>query len=180
AALELTLRHWMRGEEERLHIHRGWHVVGKTLKEEVEVRRDGAVDSVLTDRWYEFVEELIPSQVANLFFFDGERIEKLASPDKSAELVRTGVHALLGLDLLDTLEVDLLTLERRRKMAASSEMEQERLAALENELEQLRAERTGLYDRRAELHTQLTQLRNRKTKLDATFRNLGGDLYVRR
>ena len=56
---------------------------------------------------------MLPTEVAPLFFFDGERIEQLADLDKSAQVLSTAVQSLLGLDIVDRLVTDLSVLERR-------------------------------------------------------------------
>jgi DNA sulfur modification protein DndD len=180
AALELTLQHWRHGDEESVHLHRSWRVVGKSVRETVDVTRNGVNDPLLADRWYEFVEELIPSRIANLFFFDGERIERYANPDAAAELMRSGVHALLGLDLLNMLDADLVTLERRRKSNLSPVEDRPRQQELERQLEASELERRAASERRAEWNTRLATLEKKKRNFESKYRGLGGDLYDRR
>ncbi|WP_434466797.1 hypothetical protein [Aeromonas dhakensis] len=49
----------------------------------------------------------------NCSFFDGEKIEHLADPARSASLVKTGIESLLGLELLSQLNIDLDVLKKR-------------------------------------------------------------------
>lgn len=69
----------------------------------------------MTDNWNDFVSEFIPQSMSELFFFDGEKIEDLADPIRSAQLLKTGIEALLGLDLFTQLSKDLNSQKRRRQ-----------------------------------------------------------------
>ena len=91
AAIELTFRHRQSNVEESVKVTRSWRATGKGIREDVTVYRNDQIDPECTERWYEFIEELIPSRIANLFFFDGEKIEDLASPEQAADLLRTGI-----------------------------------------------------------------------------------------
>jgi DNA sulfur modification protein DndD len=94
AALELQFKHFRNGKEESIRVHRSWYLNGKNIKEMVEVKRDGILDIALTSRWYEYVEEFIPAQISNLFFFDGEKIEAFADQNKASALLKTGIFTL--------------------------------------------------------------------------------------
>ena len=60
-------------------------------------------DQTIGDSWAEYAEEFVPSRLSHLFFFDGEKIEALADLGNAADVLRTGIHSLLGLDLVDRL-----------------------------------------------------------------------------
>ena len=53
-----------------------------------------------------------------LFFFDGEKIEALADPERAGRVIATAVESLLGLGLLERLQVDLVALERQEADSA--------------------------------------------------------------
>ncbi|EDN70754.1 ATPase involved in DNA repair [Beggiatoa sp. PS] len=181
ASLELQFKHYRSGKEESIRIQRAWHSNNKNIKETVEVRRDGVLDSVLTDRWYEYVEEFIPTRISNLFFFDGEKIEALANTDKSAELLKTGIHALLGLDLVDRLTTDLFTIEQRRHKAQfQSEQSYIRVEELEKLLEQLENKFQDNTEQKIKAQEQLTQAEQEYEKLLEEYRREGGDLFEQR
>lgn len=173
-AVELQFRHRRNGEDNTIRVNRTWHSTGKGIKEIVEVFSNGKFDPVITDRWYEFVEEFIPSQISSLFFFDGEKIETLASPDKSSELIRTGLHALLGLDLVDRLSKDLQAVENRRKTELQTTDEQAKLADLQTHINALKERRTSLTHKIASERNVYQQTINRIGKLREKFRLDGG------
>jgi len=89
---------------------------------------------------------LIPPGLSQLFFFDGEKIQRLAEQD-AQELGRS-VKSLLNLDLVERLSADLQIYMTREARAAANDAERgeiDGLAGLREDLksriEQLEAER---------------------------------------
>jgi len=180
ASVELQFRHRRDGTEDTIRVIRAWRSTGKGLKETTDVLRNGKLDSVIADRWYEYIEEFIPVQVSNLFFFDGEKIESLASEEQSAELIRTGLHALLGLDLVDRVTSDLRAFEAKRKVSLSTSKEQNRLSELQQHISALQDHRTELTNKLASEKTNLQNILNRIKRLRDEFRREGGELLEQR
>jgi DNA sulfur modification protein DndD len=180
AAVELEFRHRQSNVEESIKVSRSWRPTGKSIREDVTVYRNGKIDPESTERWYEFIEELIPSRIANLFFFDGEKIEDLATPEHAANLLRTGIHALLGLDLIETLEQDLKVIERRRKARLGTTEDQEKLLQLNKELDVLNKQRSTFCQQKASCKTKLDHLDKERRGLEQSYKDEGGDLYDQR
>lgn len=180
ACVELQFKHRREGIEDTIRVNRVWRSTGKGIKEVVEVLRNGKFDPVITDRWYEFVEEFIPAQISSLFFFDGEKIETLAAPEQSSELIRTGLHALLGLDLVDRLSKDLVAVENRRKTELKTTDEQTKLAELLAHIDALKDRRKELSESSAQKQTELDIIKNRIIRLRNQFRRDGGELLDQR
>jgi DNA sulfur modification protein DndD len=180
AAVELEFRHRQSNVEESIKVSRSWRATGKGIREDVTVYRNGQIDPESTERWYEFIEELIPSRIANLFFFDGEKIEDLATPEQAANLLRTGIHALLGLDLIETLEQDLRVIERRRKARLGTTEDQEKLRRLGDELDDLNKQRSDICQKKASCQSKLDQLDKERRGLEQSYKDEGGDIYDKR
>ena len=181
ASLELQFKHYRDSKEESIRIHRFWHSTGKCIKETLEVERDGVLDLVLTDNWYEYVEEFIPSRISNLFFFDGEKIEALADREKTADLLRIGIHALLGLDLVDRLSTDLLTIERnKRKSLLQSEESKEKIIAQEDKIQVLDDKILKNSEQTKDAVESLRVAENELQQLEGEYRREGGDLFDQR
>jgi len=180
AGVELAFRYWADGGLQGVRLKRTWHVAGKASKETFEVWRNDVLDVVATERWSEFVEDIIPNQISHLFFFDGEKIEGLADPTQSAELLRIGLHSLLGLDLVDDLIKSLGVVERRQKAASLQSPDQSALIRLEEELKALEGQRASLGGRIAEAVSQADQRTNEINRLEKEFERIGGHLYAQR
>ncbi|ATD09872.1 DNA sulfur modification protein DndD [Pseudoalteromonas piscicida] len=117
ASLELTFSHTTGTEAQTFTVRREWKVAKQVenSKDKVTVSCNGEHDQYISEHWDEFVNEFIPMSLSDLFFFDGEKIENLAHPERSNELIKTGIENLLGLDLLSQLHLDLNNIERKRK-----------------------------------------------------------------
>jgi DNA sulfur modification protein DndD len=114
--LALTFSHTTGTDTHEFKIIRSWHNKLKVeTRDKVTVYCNQTEDKHISQNWDEFVNEFIPLTLSDLFFFDGEKIENLAHPDRSAELIKTGIENLLGLDLLTQLHIDLSNVERKRR-----------------------------------------------------------------
>ena len=78
AQIELTFNRKYKGKKQKFKISRNWKLIGKKMKEEFFVFIDDQFDEDITKDWDNFVDQILPSRVASLFFFDGEKIEQLA------------------------------------------------------------------------------------------------------
>src|SRR5579862_313878 len=88
AALEVEFRHRSEGVESTFRVNRSWHVTGNgTVRERLDVIKDGKEDPVLAEAWSEHVDEFMPAGISNLFLFDGEKIEGLADLESSSRLL---------------------------------------------------------------------------------------------
>ena len=170
-----------RGKKLRYEVVRTWSLKNNGSPQDgVQVFLNGDLDTDLSDRWIELSETFFPSQLSDLFFFDGERIESLAQPARCSELIRTGLNSLLGLDLVTDLSKTLVTLERRLKIEGVSEADREKVTRLETKISTLAEHQTVLQtelqqvlERDAELKIHLELVRNQ-------LKQQGGDLYTQR
>lgn len=177
ASLELIFYYHNEGQRHRYHVNRSWSVRGKSVKEELSVSKDFQDDPLLSEHWDEYVNEFIPSSISGLFFFDGEKIESLADARKSTGLIKTGIHALLGLDVVDNLSRDLKALKNRKKVKQQTSKVQAEIKVLETHKQELKKALEPLLEQKNQLQDKLTEA---VSKLDAAwveFRVHGGELY---
>lgn len=180
AGVELAFRYWADGSLQPIRLKRTWHQSGKTVKEAFEVWRNDVLDAIATERWAEFVEDIIPNQIAHLFFFDGEKIEGLADPNQSAALLRVGLHSLLGLDLVDHLVRSLGVVERRSRTAQLNAPDKAALERLDEEIAELERRRVAVGEKVAETNSLADQRLNETGRLDKQLERSGGHLFGRR
>ncbi|MEN9360603.1 MAG: hypothetical protein RL095_2138 [Verrucomicrobiota bacterium] len=176
AAVTLTFRIHEEGKERRYSVKRLWSESGARIKESCEVHIDGIFDQVVSDTWQERVGRFIPHQMAHLFFFDGDRIEALADPAKSAEVLRTAIDALLGVDLVDMLCNDLKALKQKATKDKSSDKGKEKLEELEGPLQQKRNDLDNAKQDKAQAVAERDRLQAKLAVLDKTYREQGGEL----
>ena len=113
AQLELTFSRKYKGKKQKFKISRNWKLIGKKMKEEFYVFIDGKFDDDITKDWDNFVDQILPSRVASLFFFDGEKIEQLADLEESKKVLKKAINSLLGLEIVDQLNVDVDEFQKR-------------------------------------------------------------------
>src|SRR5690606_35851336 len=96
-------------------VYRSW-VIGSDhqIHESLDLQKNGkTVTSVPKQEWENFLLELIPIGVSQLFFFDGEKIQDIAE-DNNASL-SDAIKNLLGVDLIEKLRLDLHSYLNRNK-----------------------------------------------------------------
>lgn len=177
ASVTLKFRH---GEDtinsHHYEIERKWiKEQHKDCKENITVKLNGEVDTLLSDNWDEFVNEFIPQSISELFFFDGEKIENLADPKRSAELLKTGIEALLGLEMLTKLSADLNIIKRRKQEKLLEEIEIDTLKSIEYDLKKLEEDKEETNLHLDELYQQQEILASQDDALQLEFRAYGVD-----
>lgn len=180
AAVELQFRYVSGGHGHTYRVHRSWFQNGSGIRERIEVQKDGKLDQVLTDAWYERVEELMPSRISRIFFFDGEKIENFADSENSAKLLSTAFHALLGLDIVDQLSQDLITLQKRKRSALEDDGQRRGMQEADSELEAAEERRGRLCQDRAAAQNEMEQREKDLRQLEDHFRREGGELFEQR
>lgn len=123
-------------------VQRGWEPRGASgVKERIRVLRDGEpLDDVDSALWSDFVRSLVPPGVAQLFFFDGEKIMRLAEEETEALTLGESVKALLGLDLVERLQADLDIFSARQARRTARAKTARRLRELDKEITRLHGE----------------------------------------
>ena len=139
ARIELELQIDVNGEHDVIKVAREWKVTPTKLTERLSVTRDGTEDFTLSEDWEEFIDNILPSELVQLFLFDGEKIESLANPKTLPDMLRRATEAFLGIGGIDSLSKDLLAVERRAFLRVKEDsgdyaQAQSELLALEQQL----------------------------------------------
>ena len=108
ASVTLTIEHVEAGSPRLYVVERRWERDDRgNIAEHLKLLQDGeALDELYEDQYETFLNELVPVGLAEFFFFDGERIQRLARDDHGEELANS-IRELLGLDLVAKLQSDL-------------------------------------------------------------------------
>ena len=89
-------------------VDRTWMNDDGRILEELKIKKNGKrLDAVEESQWQSFIEELIPKGIAKLFFFDGEKIVKMAEGENEDIQIKSSFDSLLGLDIVEQLHSDL-------------------------------------------------------------------------
>lgn len=163
AEIRLEFEYASFGETDRYVVTRSFRDRGKSVVEDLTIKRNGSELSDLEkDQWDDFLKELIPPGISQLFFFDGEKIKRLADMIEEGDEFGDSLMSLLGLDLVDQLDTDLsiylsnkLDEEGRDELAEKIEHYRERIARLEDEEAEVKAELSDAQNRIDELDEQV-------------------------
>lgn len=142
-------------------VERAWTMTGQDgVEERFSVSKDDRpLDDVESQHWESFIRSLVPSGLSQLFFFDGEKIQRLAEDESDVEVLASSIRALLGLDLVTQLQLDLDVFEGRHLRGEVKNKDGKLLTATEREV-------SSLNERAAELTYKAAEIQNAVTKLD--------------
>jgi DNA sulfur modification protein DndD len=180
ASIELTFEVDVEGTTRTYDVSRMWKATGQSVREIVTVFVDGKTSPTLSQGWSDHIEELLPLDIASLFFFDGEKIESLADPETASSVVRTAVHSLLGIGTVEQLGTDLLALQRRQTPPSSDEGLEARVHGFAADLERLEAALDVATQRKAETESRHRAATSVAEKAERAFERDGGRLYEQR
>lgn len=107
-SITVAFNFYHQGKEERYSVTRGWYSEDGRIVEEFSVKVNGKpLDDVEQSEWQSFIEGLIPRGISKLFFFDGEKIQKIAEEGSEDIEIKSSFDTLLGLDLVEQLQSDI-------------------------------------------------------------------------
>ena len=179
ASVSISFSVQAHGEQASYQVTRSWSASGKRIKENLDVVLNGQWDKTLSATWADHVEDLLPLEIAGLFFFDGEKIESLADPDRAASVIQTAIHSLLGASTIEQLRADLVALQKRQVPESGDQaIEQELTDLLDqhgHESQELQATR----ERRDEVQTSRDVALSDMEQAEKEFAADGGNIYER-
>jgi len=139
ASVELVFTYSQQGEENEYKVIRSWK---KGQKDKLSLYKNEVQEAALGyEQCQAFLNELIPIGVADLFFFDGEKIADLAE-DQSGAVLQTAVRRLLGIDVIERLKNDLNIFLKPHQSQTMPDKVKNEIA----ELEAQRKEYENIYD----------------------------------
>lgn len=160
ASIELNFEYASFGGTNDFHIERAWETRGSKVVERLTVKKNGlSLDDVEKGSWQEFIKEMIPLGLSQLFFFDGEKIRKMMVDENSDEL-RNSILSLLGLDVVERLQADL-------KIYRSKSLKEVSSNALSNELTELDEKKLGIENEVLKIESGRACLENSVKRLES-------------
>ena len=157
-------------------VTRSWERRGAhRLIEQLDVSRNGKpLDELAAEHWQDFVRDLVPPGVSQLFFFDGEKIQHLAEDTSDQQTLADSIKSLLGLDVLERLQTDLgIYLTRLPKPSQDGRQNQE-IEELQHEINRLRQTLEDRRVARQQQESRLTELRSAIARVEGKIASEGG------
>lgn len=180
AEISLSFRYVSEGEQHLYEVTRSWYPVGSRIRESVHVTRDGVTDTWLSDNWNQLVDELIPVGIAQLCFFDAEKIRFLADDETSTQALGDAIKSLLGLDLAERLIADASVLETRIVKRRTKSAELTQIDELEKELAAKQTAIDALVQDLGALENPRLAAKNRLSQAEERFAQTGGKHWEQR
>ena len=132
ASVRVVLDFVRDGQRRTYDVTRSWRLAGASTPETVVVLEDGEPPAhVAADDYDAFLRELVPAVAGDLFFFDGEKIDRLVDDEAADEALGAAIEQLLGLHLVKLLDADLnvyieRSIDRADRSAAETELAEAR------------------------------------------------------
>lgn len=121
-------------------IERSWVVKDQKVNERLSIQQNGEELSELTMAQAQgFIFDLIPLGVADLFFFDGEKIKAMAD-DEDGHVLIEALKKLVGVDLIERAAFDTGVVLRKNRKLSSSLADRKIIEQLESELQKIEGE----------------------------------------
>ncbi len=182
ASVTLELMHARFGDKTKYRVVRSWEVRGNDgANEKLTIfRNDENMAFLMDEQAQSFITQLIPTGVAQFFFFDGEKIASLAKDDTDV-VFADAIRRLLGLDLAERLDSDLSVYLRQLRANRVDAKTRDEIAELQAQLDQLEVElREGTAHLEQALTPQLTEAKQNFERKRAELSDRGGAWAVDR
>ncbi len=138
--IELAFEHIENDKPVKYRIVRTWEKNPKDGKDHLGIldirENDEWLDTALVNIWDEYIENLLPLGISNLFLFDGEQVKELAEQETPPPLVVDAIRGLLGLELAERLAVDLEIMANRKRKELADIKDLADLEEIEQKLNQ--------------------------------------------
>ncbi len=152
--IELVFEHIENEKPVKYRVVRTWEKNPKDGKDHLGILDSHEwLDTGLVNIWDEYIENLLPLGISNLFLFDGEQVKELAEQEVPPPIVVDAIRALLGLELAERLAVDIDILVNRKRKEVADTKELANLEEIEEQLKQLQEE----YYEETQLNTSLQE-----------------------
>lgn len=174
--IELTIEHIINEQWTELKIVRHWQKNIKDGKDNLGIIEGDWPEPNLAENWDEYVEDILPLGISNLFLFDGEQVKELAEQDLPTSAVIQAMRSLLGLELADKLALDLDLLVNRKQKELLTNSQEQKLADIEAELKELEQQKQELIIELATIESQLKTIQKKYDKTTNQFREEGSKL----
>ncbi len=132
ATVELSFTIPSKGDFIDFRIKRSW-LNQPRPNDRLEIWQNNNYDEHLAENWDTFVEEIVPSGIAGLFFFDGEKISRLAEEEETSETTQQSIKAMLGIDIIDNLVNDMKKIIKRNEVKITGLQNRDTIKNLEDE-----------------------------------------------
>jgi len=175
-SIELLFEHIENDQRIEYRIVRYWTRNPKDGKDSLGIIDGGFSDKGLANIWDEYIENLLPLGISNLFLFDGEQVKELAELEAPPQVVVEAIRSLLGLELAERLAVDLEILINRKRKALASKQQLANLEDIEQKLSEKQTTYETAIEEQAIRQNQLYEAKDQQQQASDKFISEGGKI----
>jgi len=177
--LELEFEMRAEGENTVFTVIREWSLKTATPSLQTWVQKNGLPDQVLSDNWDLFIEEMLPSAIAPFFFFDGEKIAKLASAESDAHM-KDSIKTLLGIHVIDQAIADTQRIvDNKKKLVKSNTFERDDIE-YKKRIVEAKTKIKASQEHSAVLSAKAIKIESSLNQAEKTLAVMGGNLAIAR
>lgn len=161
-------------------LYRGWRKTKTGFTEDfsISIGKDGEIhNKKLSENWIDHVDQFFPFNISDLFLFDGEKIEQIASYDNSNEYIKDSIKSLFGLDVIDSILLDLKILKKRYYDEIDGLLNDPNYHSALSELKNKEKELDSKISEKEGLKSNLENIKNLIEIQRQNLKAVGGDLY---
>ena len=180
--IELVFEHIEEDKLIKYRVVRTWEKNPKDGKDHLGILGDDEtwpIDS-LVNILDEYIENILPLGISNLFLFDGEQVKELAEQEIPPPIVVDAINGLLGLELADKLAIDLEILVNRKKREFADTKDLAKLEEIETRLQEKQEEYKKNNLKLINLNIEVTELEKIHEEALDRFVNEGGKIAAER
>ena len=178
--IELSFEDVFEGHWQQFKIIRAWNRDVKDGKDSLSIERENRFDRTLEESWDEYIENILPLGISNLFLFDGEQVKELAELDTPPTAVVEAINNLLGLELAERLATDLSVLVNRKRKAIASKAQLLTIEEIEAKLAAKKENREQLHKNYLAIDKKLKQAHKQEKAATNKFNKQGGKIAAER
>ncbi|MEH1842263.1 MAG: DNA sulfur modification protein DndD [Nostoc sp.] len=180
--IELVFEHIEDDKPVKYRIVRTWEKNPKDGKDYLGILGDDDTWPVesLVNTWDDYIENLLPLGISNLFLFDGEQVRNLAEQESPPLIVIEAIRGLLGLELSDRLAVDLEILVNRKRKEMADTKDLANIEEIEKRLTQQQEDYLVKEEKLAHFKNQLEELETIQREVLDKYVSEGGKIAAER
>ncbi|MEH1900834.1 MAG: DNA sulfur modification protein DndD [Nostoc sp.] len=179
--IELLFEHIENDKPIKYRVVRSWTKNPKDGKDTLGILGDSDTwPDALVNIWDEYIENLLPLGISNLFLFDGEQVKELAEQEIPPPIVVEAIRGLFGLELADRLAVDLDILVNRKRKEFADTKDLANLEEIEKKLTQQQQDYQESEQNLENIKNQLEKLELKQQEVFDKFISEGGKIAAER
>ncbi|QSJ17850.1 DNA sulfur modification protein DndD [Nostoc sp. UHCC 0702] len=179
--VELVFEHIENDKPVKYRVVRTWEKNPKDGKDHLGILdAQEWLDTALVNIWDEYIENLLPLGISNLFLFDGEQVKELAEQEVPPPILVDAIRGLLGLELAERLAVDIEILVNRKRKELADSKDLADLEEIEEKLKQQQNEYEITNNQLEKLKIDLQKAETEKQEKFDKFVSEGGKIAAER